>query len=213
MSYENLTGRRFGRLTALEVIRGARKLHWLCLCVCGKETIVSKCNLVTAHTKSCGCLSVEATKKANTKHGHNKTGKPSSEYTTWASMIQRCTNPKTTRFENHGGRGITICSRWLNSFENFLADMGLKPFQKAQLDRENNNGNYEPGNCRWVTRLVNAGNKRNTIVIIYQGEAKTISEWSKAVGIKASTLRDRYHQGWSHSRMLEQEPRSLYKPN
>lgn len=218
MHYENLIGRRFERLVALEVRRGClangrkTKIHWKCLCDCGNVVFVSKSNLVTGHTKSCGCINIEATKKANTKHGHNRTGKPSSEYTTWASMIQRCVDPKTKRYEDYGGRGITVCERW-RDFSNFIADMGVKPFKEASIERKNNDGNYEPCNCKWATRTEQGGNKRNNIILTHNGEAKTLLEWSKAVDIKASTLRDRYHQGWSHARLLEQKPRSLYKPN
>lgn len=213
-------GAIFTRLTIVSFIRGytvdgvkhRRKVVCECSCNSGKRVEVFGYNLTSGHSKSCGCLTIEATKKANTKHGHNRSRKlQTSEYSTWLSMIARCTNSKLKEFKNYGGRGISVCNNWYD-FRNFIADMGLKPFKGAQIERVNNSGNYEPGNCKWATRVEQGGNKRNNIILTHLGETKTLLEWSKIVGIKANTLRDRFAAGWSHSRLLTQKPRSLYKP-
>jgi hypothetical protein len=138
----SLIGIRFGRHVALEK-RGAK---WLCLCDCGKMTSVLHGSLVRGDSKSCGCLRLEA------RHGHNRLGRRSPEYNSWASMIQRCTNHNFRQWKDYGGRGIKVCERW-RSFESFLEDIGRKPGPNFSLDRyPDNDGNYEPGNCRWATK-------------------------------------------------------------
>jgi len=159
--HEPLAGKRFGRLQVVSetLMRQSRKIIWLCHCDCGKYAYVTRTDLQTGHTQSCGCLHREQTGRIKLSHGQSRVGKTSSLYMRWAQMIQRCNNPDHPRFKDYGGRGITVCARWL-AFENFAADMGEPP-AGMMLDRENNDGNYEPGNCRWVTQLVSARNTRN----------------------------------------------------
>jgi hypothetical protein len=153
-----ITGQRFGRLAVIGFakIDGRRRAHWLCRCDCGNEVVVRGQSLRSGDTQSCGCLQ----QFANLKHGHRRSHSPSPEYISWCSMLTRCTNPKATGFANWGGRGITVCERWLHSFANFLADMGLKPSPDLSLDRIDNDGNYEPGNCRWATPEEQNNNQR-----------------------------------------------------
>lgn len=151
--YPDLTGKQFGKLT---VAWPAAKLsdgrtYYLVFCECGGFRTEKTVKIVSGKTDRC---LYETRVRAHTQHGHAPQTGETPEYRSWHAMIQRCTNPKTIRWARYGGRGIKVCQRWLNSFENFLADMGLKPEPKHRysIDRyPNNDGNYEPGNCRWAT--------------------------------------------------------------
>lgn len=145
------SGRRFGMLVAIKPVenmpnRGAR---WLCACDCGSEKIVPADTLVKGKSKSCGCSSEAFRQPHRHKHGHTKVGFRTATYGSWHAAQQRCQNPKHKHFADYGGRGITFCDRWLD-FRNFLADLGERP-KGHTLDREDPQGNYEPGNCRWAT--------------------------------------------------------------
>lgn len=172
----DLTGRRFGRLTAqwpagIAGKPGDQRIHWLVCCDCGALKIIKADSLLRRDpTQSCGCLVKETAQRiggqcgptSTLTHGHNRRGKTTSEYMTWAAMLQRCDNPKDKAFHNYGGRGITVCERW-HKFENFLADMGLRP-KGLTIERIDNDGNYELANCRWTTRSEQNSNQRTRIV-------------------------------------------------
>lgn len=165
-----MTGQQCGRLLVLwrwpEKSKNKKAL-WFCLCDCDNIAVVDGTSLRNENTRSCGCLSRDTTsaimKIKSFKHGHSggskKTNLASGTYRSWTSMRSRCTNPKTTQYENYGGRGITFCEHW-NSFENFLADMGERP-EGTTLDRfPNKNGNYEPKNCKWSDPQEQVNNRR-----------------------------------------------------
>jgi hypothetical protein len=162
----DLTGQSFGRLTVLEragISKGGRS-QWLCVCQCDRESIVEGSNLRSGHTKSCGCWQTEVVRATGLKnsdrlkHGHCAHHRPSSTYNSWLAMLQRCNWPKAMSYPRYGGRGITVCERWMK-FENFLADMGERP-PGTSIDRKDVDGNYEPGNCRWATRKEQRANRR-----------------------------------------------------
>jgi len=153
----DLTGQTFGRWTVLE-FKGQAK--WLCRCSCGTEKVVGGSSLRRGNSTSCGCFQREDVSRRTRTHGHKAGGKYTPEYIAWANIIARCENPKHKAYPNYGGRGITICGRWRESFESFLADVGPRPSDDNSLDRIDNDGHYEPGNVRWATISEQAKNRR-----------------------------------------------------
>lgn len=136
------------------------------------------------------------------KHGCKTRNGPSSEYATWDSMKQRCTNPKAKAYANYGARGITVCERWM-SFENFLEDMGSRPGKGFDLDRINNEEGYYKENCRWTERKTNIRNRRNTILVCIDGVTKSATEWAELAGLERHRVALRYQVGWRGQRLLK----------
>jgi hypothetical protein len=151
-AFKDITGQVFGRLTAIEVAgtKNGRAV-WRCVCACGRSHIASGANLRSGRQQGCGCL-----RGRNSTHGMTY----SPEFSVWLAMRKRCGNPNNASWRHYGARGITICERWQDSFEAFHADMGSRPSAKHSLDRIDNDGNYEPGNCRWATPSEQQSNRR-----------------------------------------------------
>lgn len=206
----DMTGKTIGRLTVISRYLGERpdnstSAFWNCKCLCGNHTIVSGTQLRTERTKSCGCLVIEGAKKRFLKHGHKRgkrNGGYTATYTAYSHMMYRCYNSNDKYFYNYGGRGISVCERWKNNFNNFLTDMGEKP-ENTELDRIDNNGNYEPGNCRWTTKTQNLRNTRANAYIEYNGRNLCVAEWSDITGLSQSTINRRKALGWSNEEILD----------
>jgi hypothetical protein len=185
------TGDRFGRWTVEIPYNSPAKA--LCRCECGTLREVSRGSLKAGHSLSCGCLRIEATVIKSTTHGKSKT----LIYRVWAAMVERCESSSCRDYKDYGGRGITVCHEWRNSFENFYADMGDRPFEGASLDRINVNGPYTKENCRWATPSEQARNRRDAMYLTHNGETKHVAEWAEETGISLAALKTRKLRGWS----------------
>jgi len=164
---------------------------WACQCDCGVQKVFSAGNLRSGASSSCGCLQIELTISRSTKHGCSPRNQRTPEYRTWKHVTQRTTNPKAIRYADYGGRGVTLCDRWANNFENFLEDMGLKPSPKHSIERKDNDLGYSPENCYWATAKEQSRNTRKNRFVTYKGATKCVGEWSEILGINYGTLLSR----------------------
>ncbi len=204
------SGQRFGRLVAIgpaapDVQRRAR---WSFRGDCGAFTTADAYSVKCGTTKSCGCAVRDLVSTSRRTHGMRR----SPEYRVWMGMKTRCGNPKSPSFPRYGGRGITVCERW-RSFEAFLADMGRRPSLDHTLDRLDNSKNYEPGNCRWATRLEQGANKRNNHRLSFNGETLSIAEWARRTGLSRDAIRQRLSAGWPVDRALTEGPDPRRSPS
>ena len=210
----DILGHRFGRLV-VEAPAGVRivgvqqkRAYWTCRCDCGATVDVMGKLLRNGSTSSCGCLRRDAVQYGlNFRHGHARNGAHSPEYVSWSAMLNRCHSPGATQYRHYGGRGIEVCEEWRTSFEAFVADMGPRPSTNHSIDRIDPNGNYEPGNCRWVTKRAQSLNRRNTIRVSWRGRTLTLAEWEAETGIGAEALRQRIAKGWDTERTFTQPQR------
>lgn len=197
----DLTGKKFHRLTALRHVGISRDgtYIWRFACECGSETEAIGSRVVNGHTKSCGCYNRDRMKISgkslgisNVTHGSTKT----KEYRAWAAMRARCTKETHKSYASYGGRGITVCDRWSDSFENFIADMGLAPSKGFSLDRIDNDKGYSPDNCRWATRVVQASNTRTNKYVEIGADRLSIAEAVRKYGMaKYSAVLERIKAG------------------
>lgn len=205
----DLNGKSFGRWTVLGFdgrlpIGGNRtRPMWRCECACGTARAVSETTLLSGASKSCGCTqraAVIAAGKASATHGQSRKG---GLYTIWVGMKARCYTKSTTSYPRYGGRGIIVCDRWRNSFENFASDMGERPSKRHSLDRLDNDGHYTPENCQWRDIDMQNRNKRNNRWVVVGGERITVTDAANRAGVNAGTVRARLGRGWSIERALE----------
>lgn len=199
-SFIDRTGKRYGKLTAVSRLPNKDGyVMWECVCDCGNKTTVPSSSL-SSNTTSCGCAQREKTISRCTEHGMSRT----SEHKIWLSMIDRCTNPKSTSWGRYGGRGIGVHEDWKNSFLSFYRDMGPRPSKIHSLERVKNDGNYEPGNVVWATMKEQNRNKRNNRLITYGDVTLPMCAWAEKVGITYGALRLRLNSGWSVERALSE---------
>lgn len=210
----NVVGMVFERLTVLEKLPKKDKWnHWyyLCQCSCGTKTEVLKCNLLKGHSKSCGCLDKERRLERNTKHGKAYT----TEYGVWCEMHTRCYNSKCSKinYDAYILRGIIICDRWHRNnpdgFSNFYADMGPRPEGNYSIDRIDNDGNYEPNNCKWATKAEQSRNKRTNIWLTYNGRTLCQNDWAKELGIDSTHIIYHLKRGKNFTEIYEYFSKSI----
>jgi|LakMenEpi03Aug12_release.lakeMendotaPanAssembly.Ray.scaffolds.fasta_scaffold98414_7 hypothetical protein len=167
---------------------GVRK--YMCLCECGKTKWIRKDSVTSGHTKSCGCLIARRATTHGLSANRRNTG-----YTSWIAMKDRCCNPKTPHYSRYGGRGISVCERWMHCFENFIADMGPRPSPRHSIERIDNSGNYCPENCKWAAPVEQANNRRSNVCVTAFGVTRTVAEWSRLSGLKHATILNRLNSG------------------
>lgn len=190
-------GKRYGRLVVVSLEyrtprKGGRRVFAVCVCDCGRNKSVDLRKLRSGDTQSCGCSRGELISARKTRHGQSG----SVLHRAWASMITRCENPRSASYARYGGRGIRVCRGWRESFEAFAADMGPRP-TGASLDRIDNDGHYEPGNCRWATQQQQQRNRRTNFRLTFGGQTACVSEWAEKTGLRPDTLLCRLKLGWS----------------
>ncbi len=190
--FHDKTGLVYGRLTVTgRDLSYKSSVKWNCLCACGNLVSVHSGSLQKGLTKSCGCLRHEIIKEKITTHGMTN----SPEYRIWRAMLNRCYNSNYDHFADYGGRGIKVCDRWLNSFENFYADMG--PSNGLTIERINGNEDYHPSNCKWATWVEQANNRRTTKMITYKGETMPLKTFVSMFDIPYQTILNRINSGMS----------------
>lgn len=207
-------GKRYNKLTIIKRVddkpygnQGRVRAMFLCRCDCGVIKEIDWDSLKRGATVSCGCHKNKISGDRFKTHELSNTP----EYISWKNMKARCYNKSNTSYKNYGGRGITVCDSWLNSFENFYRDMGEKPSPELSLERRDVNGNYERSNCYWATNTVQANNKTNNIYIEFNGVCKTLSEWSLSTGLPYDVLKRRKSRGWSVEDLLTKPVKALKK--
>jgi len=199
----NMVGDIFGELTVIgrSGSQGGNST-WKCLCSCGRETVVQRSNLRSKSVSSCGNC------KPSARKTHGRTGDPI--YTIWSAMKQRCYYKKNKSYSRYGGRGITVCDRWRNSFEAFLSDMGERPY-RGTIERVDVEGDYTPENCKWANLIEQANNKTNNVLLTIAGETFSIAQWSVISGRKYGTIYNRKKRGWSDTDSVFKDPTYNYK--
>lgn len=193
------------RLPPLAYPSGKRKFQCECVCTCGKLIVIEPYDLSKKRPqKSCGCKRSGLISTAKSSHGHTSGGIQSRTWRCWRAAVGRCFNLNSDRYQYYGGRGITMCDRWRNSFESFLEDMGECPSESHSIDRfPNQAGNYEPGNCRWATKSQQAENRKTSKMFTVNGVTACISEHARQHNLPPSKVNQRLRNGWTIEQALQ----------
>lgn len=195
MRLDDLTGKRFGRLTVVSRAENGKggRARWLCRCDCGNKRVVYGYSLKSGNTRSCGCLRAETSKDKATTHGMSKT----SLFHVWWAMMERCTNKNSNSYKNYGGRGISVCDEWLDSATFFDWALSNGYEEGLTIERIDVNDGYKPSNCKWITKAEQARNKTNSFIVEIDGESKCLAEWCERYEINYSTVHQRIAKlGW-----------------
>lgn len=188
--FVDLTGKRFSRWLVMSLAgKGGSSYKWNCKCDCGNTSVIFGGNLTRGLSTSCGCFRREKAITDKTIHGFCGRKKIRSEWKCWTKMKERCLNKNDRSYHRYGGRGITVCDSWLESFENFISDMGLKPSPKHSIERMDNNLGYSPDNCRWATAIEQSNNRRDNRIVTFRGFTGTLAQASRVFKIKSSSIR------------------------
>ncbi len=203
----NLKGQRFGRLLVTERAPSTNQgTCWHCTCDCGAYVIVGTALLQRGKTKSCGCYrrdrGVKHGSTINLRHGEGSNGKETPEYRAWTQAKSRCHNENHSDYKNYGARGIRMCERWRSSYEKFLAAVGRRPSPTHSLDRRDNDGNYEPDNCRWATSQEQNRNNRNTRIVTIGKKTKALGDWLDETGTSRTTFYNRIRAGFTEAEAI-----------
>lgn len=200
----DLLGQVFGRLTVIGDAGNKNRISmWLCRCECNTEKVVTRRDLQTGDTKSCGCLNIESAGERLRTHG--STGSP--EHRAWKHIRQRCLNPRNKSAKYYSERGISVSPTW-DSFTQFLEDMGPRPSDKHSIDRIDNDGNYCKENCRWATAVEQSQNRRSNVHLTLLGETMSAADWSRSLGAPSNAVANRLNRGMS----IESALTTPYKP-
>lgn len=206
----DLSGQTFERLTVISYNgiayrkSGTHYHSWRCICSCGNECIAEGKSLISGAKRSCGCLNKEVLASGNCRRTHGMVG--THLYHIWRGMKDRCLNFNNKNYDRYGGRGIKICNEWLDNFQAFYDWAIENGYQEGlTIDRINNNGNYEPLNCRWVNYIVQANNRSNNHLITVDGETHTVSEWSRITGLNPQLISHRANRGDSNEEIFNKE--------
>jgi hypothetical protein len=193
-------GETNNRLTLVRCVeKRAGSYVWIAACECGNGTRVTVRDFRSGHTKSCGCLRREVMREIKTTHGMSE----SAEFNVWCHILGRCNNTTDAKYPWYGARGIKVCERW-TVFENFYMDMGERPSEEHSIDRINNDGNYEPSNCKWATRFQQAQNKRNNVYVELDGTRMAIAEAERYINIGGGSISQKVRDtGWTHQQVAE----------
>ena len=206
MKLQDLSGQRFGRLVVIERAENVgKRTMWKCKCDCGSICIKEAHSLKIGETQSCGCLQKQVVSYTSRTHGFSK----EPLYRIWLKMKERCYNPHNKSYKDYGGRGITICSSWLSDYTSFREWALENGYQKGlEIDRIDNDSEYSPINCRWANRKIQANNRRTNRFLDFNGQRKTIAQWSDISGISQSLIKARIDKlGWSITKALSTPPR------
>lgn len=201
---KDLTGKQFGTLKVIRLLPKDRtgrtaSREWECFCTACKKTVARTTENLKA-AKSCGCLRMELIRQGSIKHGACVGGYIIPEFKSWIAARARCKNKNNP---NYGGRGITMCPRWYNSFKEFLVDLGACP-EGYSLERKDNNKGYWPGNCKWASDIDQANNKRNNRLLTFKGKTQSLSQWARELGLTDHAIRGRLDLlHWTVEKALE----------